>query len=113
MWKILYCSQSAKETGTVYTARKTVKANERAQHFYACTELLNKFGSAHSVCGGLQHFGMKQLEDEPTHNVYNGEIGSQDNMKSFILTEARTFVHKHVSIDIPEIPQYGKVKNKQ
>ena len=56
------------------------------KHFYACTKLLNKFGSALIVCGGLQHLGMKQLEDQPTHNVYNGEIGSQDNMKSFLLT---------------------------
>ena len=54
---------------------------------------------------------MRQLEDEPTHNVYNGEIGSQDNMKSFLLTEAKKFVDKYVSIGIPEIPKYGKQRN--
>ena len=54
---------------------------------------------------------MTQIEDDPTQNVYNGEIGSKDDMKFLIMTEARRFVDKHVSIDIPEIPQYGKQSN--
>ena len=54
---------------------------------------------------------MKTLEEGPSHNVYNGEIGSQDNMKSFILTEARNCVDQYVNIDLPEIPKYGLQSN--
>ena len=99
----------------MYAARNSLDAkdvsHDPSQDFYACTELLNKFSYANIVCGGLHHFGMSSVEDEPTHHTYNGEIGSAATMRSYILAEARKFIDAYISLDIPEIPSYGNQSN--
>ncbi|XP_053398801.1 uncharacterized protein LOC123541335 [Mercenaria mercenaria] len=115
IWNILYSTQSSRETGTLYAARNALDAknvtNNPADDFYASAELLNKFSSAYIICGGIHHFGMTKLEDEPSENAYTGPIGSEIDMKNVVMKEAKAFLEKNVVFDVPQIPPYGIQNN--
>lgn len=115
IWKTLYSTKSSKETGTLYAARNTINArnvtDEPGDHFYASTELLNKFDAAYINCGGLKHFGMMSTDSEPTVNTYSGNIGNQQEMCEFVLSEAKSFLQDNLDFSTPMIPEYGLQSN--
>ena len=115
IWKTLYSTKSSKETGTLYAARNTINARnvteEPGDHFYASTELLNKFSSAYIICGGLKHFGMVSTDSEPTENPYLGDIGNETEMRNFVLCEAKSFLQHYLDLETPVIPGYGLQNN--
>ena len=106
IWFLLFSTQSARETGTLYAARNSVDAknvtNDPHTDFYAAAELLRKFSVAYIVCGALDHFGMEKTNDKAADNCYNGEIGNAAYMISYLITQAEQFVNE-VANDIPEI----------
>lgn len=115
LWKLLYSTASAKDIGTMYSAKHTLNSknvpNDPHSDFYASAEFLEKYISAYVILGALHHFGMDSLATEPTQNTYMGEIGNPQEMKTFLLGEARKFVIQYAKPDVPSLPDYGPQSN--
>ena len=76
-------------------------------NFYASSVMVDKFSDAYIVAGALEHFNMDSVTAQPQTNIYNGQIGDSEQMKAFILLEARKFVTEFTQFDIPQLPTYG------
>ena len=99
----------------MHAAKHTINSknvsNDPHSDFYASTEFFEKFISAYVILGALHHFGMETLTSEPTRNTYKGEIGNAEEMKEFLLTEAKQFVNDYARPEIPPLPSYGPQSN--
>ncbi|CAB4033664.1 Hypothetical predicted protein, partial [Paramuricea clavata] len=77
IWHHLYDRSSCREKGTLYAARNLLDTRnvtmDPHNNFYGCSEFLDKVLSAYLVCGALNHFGMKDIDDTPEQNNYTGE----------------------------------------
>ena len=115
IWKLLYSTSSAKDIGTMYSAKHTLNAKNVPQDphsdFYASSEFCEKFISAYIILGAMHHFGMDSLTANPTRNTYRGEIGNSDQMKEFIMGEAKQFVNDYARPEVPSLPSYGPQSN--
>ena len=114
IWTNLYSATSSRDTGTLFAARNITNARnvtaELVGNYYACALMADKFTEAYLVAGALYHFNMA-MNSEPTQNVYTGEIGHAENMKKYILEQAKHFVQNNVCIDICPLPDYGPQSN--
>ena len=115
IWKLLYSTESAKDIGTMFSAKHTLNSknvtHDPHSDFYANSEFLEKYIVAYIILGALHHFGMDSLTSHPTKNTYNGEIGDPKAMKEFVLREANQFVNDFARPDIPSLPSYGPQSN--
>jgi hypothetical protein len=115
IWKILYSTASSKDTGTLHAARNTINAKnvskDPASNYYASSELIDKLTKANCVCAALSHFGMENPESAPKNHIYNGSIGSESEMRDYILSNAQAVVEKFALIDFPDIPVTGYQSN--
>ena len=115
IWKLLYSTASAKDIGTMYSAKHTLNSKNVSQDphsdFYASSDFFEKYIAAYVILGALHHFGMDSLTSEPTRNTYRGEIGNPEAMKEFVLGEAKQFVNDYARPDVPSLPSYGPQSN--
>ena len=115
IWKILYCTASSKDTGTLYAARNAINAKnvskDPSSNYYASSELVDKFTKAYVVSAALLHFKMESIESCPTENKYEGVIGSDAEMKEYLLQNAKQVVKEFTVLDFPQIPATGYQSN--
>ena len=111
MWQALYSTSSARDIGTIFAARNIVNAKNVTKdpggNYYASATMADKFTKAYITVGGLKHFGMDSTSEEPKNNLYSGGIGNKDEMRKYILQQARAFVEEFVCIDVDPLPNYG------
>ena len=111
MWQTLYSTASSRDIGTMFAARNIVNAKnvtkDPAGNYYACATMADKFTKAYITAGTLQHFGMNTVSEEPKTNQYSGDIGNKEQMKIYILQQARSFVEEFVCISVKPLPNYG------
>ncbi|XP_053398038.1 uncharacterized protein LOC123565316 [Mercenaria mercenaria] len=115
IWKILYSTASSKDTGTLYAARNSINAKnvskDPAANYYGSSELIDKYTKAYIICAALHHFEMDNLESHPKKNEYLGRIGNEEEMKNFILSNAKVVVETFTNLDFPKIPPTGYQSN--
>lgn len=115
IWKNLYSIRSARDSGTLYAARNLINARnvsaDPSTDYYASAAMMDKFSKAYIIAGGLHHFGINSVADNPKENTYEGEIGNKAEMKQYILEQAKVFVTAFTSIDIPDLPDFGARSN--
>ena len=111
MWQTLYSTASSRDIGTMFAARNIVNAKnvtkDPAGNYYASATMADKFTNAYIIAGALQHFGMNNVCDQPTKKQYSGELGDKEQMKMYILQQARAFVEEFVCIAVEPLPEYG------
>lgn len=115
IWHHLYSTSSARDIGTLYQARNAINARNVTKdphsNYYAASEFLDKVLKAYVVAGGLEHFGMACVEDEPKANIFSGNPLDKEMKKEYVLNEARQFVNKHVMHQIPELDTAAPTSN--
>ena len=115
IWHHLYNTSSARDIGTLYQARNAINARnvtkDPHRNYYAASEFLDKVLKAYVVAGGLDHFGMAGVEDEPKLNIFSGNPLDKASKKEYVLAEARQFVKKHVMHQIPEFDTAAPTSN--
>lgn len=115
IWHHLYSTSSARDIGTLYQARNAINARNVTKdphsNYYAASEFLDKVLKAYAVAGGLDHFRMACVEDEPKVNVFSGNPLDNEIKKEYVLNEARQFVNKHVMHQIPELDTAAPTSN--
>ena len=80
-------------------------------NYYAGSEFLDKVLKACVVAGGLDHFGMAGVEDEPKLNIFSGNPLDKASKKEYVLAEARQVVKKNVMHQIPEFDAAAPTSN--
>lgn len=75
VWKLLYSTSSARDTGTMYNARNYLRAHNVSQEpmkdVNASVEFIDKYTDSLIVCAGLEYFGMQTIDSEPEKNKFN------------------------------------------
>ena len=73
IWKLLYDTDSASDTGTIYAARNFLKARNVPMNpmsdFNASKYFLQKYTEALVVCSAMTFFGLEDMNGEPTKNA--------------------------------------------
>lgn len=115
IWKVLYSTASSKDTGTLYAARNAINAKNVSKdpsfNYYASSELVDKFTKAYLVSAALSHFNMESIDSSPKQHEYEGVIGSDSEMKEYLLRNAKKVVEEFTVLDFPQIPKTGYQSN--
>jgi hypothetical protein len=82
-------------------------------NFYGCSEFLDKVLNAYLVCGALNHFGMKDIDNTPEQNNYTGEPIDVNAKKEYVNQVIKSFVKEHVVNNIPQVPPQSIESNKR
>lgn len=115
MWHHLYSTVSSRDIGTMFAARnitnsRNVSADPSA-NYYAAETMADKFTDAYIVAGALDHFEMDSVMSEPEKNEFCGSIGNSEEMKDYIISQAKKFVKKNVYMEVSPLPEYGPQSN--
>jgi len=111
IWHYLYDTKCAKDQGTLYQLRlssdsRNVTKNPH-DNFYAAEDLIEKFTHGYLVAGALHHFGMEDVDKQPTANVLEDKTKHpQDYVRETILS----FLNQHVLNPPPSINGENELK---
>ena len=115
IWRLLYSTTSAKDTGTLAAARTAVHARKvtksSSDDLHVSSDLFEKFTIAILICGVLHYFKMESLQSQPKVTEYSGDICNQESMKEYIMGHATTFVKAYAQIHLPKFPDFGPQSN--
>ncbi|KAL5009102.1 hypothetical protein ScPMuIL_014683 [Solemya velum] len=97
IWKLLYNDDSSQDVGTLHAAKNMLGATNVSSdphgHYYAASFLMDKFGAAYIVAGGLHHFKLKSPDDD-TWGEEPGDM-TEEAKGEYIQQKARKFVEQY------------------
>ena len=110
IWQCLYSTNSSRDIGTMYAARNVTNSKnvtaDPSGNYYASALMADKFIDSYLVAGALDHFDM-ELNGEPKQDVYVGAVGDMNDMRTYLLQQARKFVENKVEFQVRPLPDYG------
>ncbi|XP_045199125.2 uncharacterized protein LOC123553490 [Mercenaria mercenaria] len=96
MWQSLYSTISSRDIGTLFAPRNITNARnvsaDPSGNYYASELMANKFTDACTIAGAIAHFQMDNVASKPKDNIYTGALGDSVAMKSYLLSEAKSFL---------------------
>jgi hypothetical protein len=113
----LFSHGSSGSTGTLAQAKgfleiTNIPDKDPQKSYYACSDFLDKFCESYVIAGALHHFGMTDLESEPTANkIPFSEIDNDQEKGSAILNETLKFVEENTSFKIPDLGMHAPRSN--
>ena len=72
--------------------------------YYAASKFLDKVTDAYLINGALAHFGMENIDDKCTRNIYEGLHIDDESKKAYVVKVISDFVDQHVLYNVPELP---------
>nr|XP_054757175.1 uncharacterized protein LOC129263286 [Lytechinus pictus] len=73
IWKVLYSTKSARDPGTLYASRNFLRATNvpasPLKDVNASVEFLTRYSESLIVAAALHHFGMEDVNSQPTRNI--------------------------------------------
>ena len=115
IWNHFYSTGSARDAGTLYAMRNAIDArnvsNDPHNRYYAASEFLDKVTDAYLINGALAHFGMENIDDKCTRNIYGGLHIDEESKKVYAVKVISDFVDQHVLYNVPELPATARLSN--
>ena len=93
MWHYLFDTKSGADVGTLYHARNEINARNVTKdphdNFFAASDLLQKYGEAYFVAGGLNYFEMDGPESNVPSVFTEASARNRDNARNAVITFIR------------------------